>query len=812
MSLQFIFDELCKGNLSVLTFEANQFISAKILEALGKPKEHHDDIKLLVMIGNICYNRTDMTVLPIEDGAYDLLMEIYKKFDPNFQVGSKVIEFQELASKEMAKAGIEIIDPIKFFNPREEQEETIEEYYRDRLLSFDKDKYNYNDIFSPKTPIQQLDSISKRLHDTKHNHPSLVGTLDKVKFVLDQDAIEKDVYDKPSTAILERDFFWKHINAGIITKDQQLQMVLELKYDGISVEADCSSIVESARTRGDTGAGEASDITPILYGYDFPRNTVLKDRIIGVKFEAIMKYQDLVRFNQVRGTKYANARTAIIGLIGSGDGYLYRDFITLIPLAVDRDDVPEVKNRMEEIELLNSLFKTKGEPLRYCYIQGDYQACLFLIQKFLDEAKYAREYLNFMFDGIVVSYLDEEIRNKLGRENFVNKYSIAVKFDALSKLTTFLGYTFNVGQTGNICPMIHYSPVEFLGTIHPKSSGASRKRFMDLALRPGDVIEVTYTNDVMPYVTKPDNEHNRNNPNPLAPFPTHCPCCGGELVFSNSGDSAKCINWYCEERMVARLTATFAKLGLSGFGEATARALNITNIYQINRFDEDNLKHLLGEADGSKLYREFHKLQHVPIKDYILFASLGFTNIGKETWKKIFSKVTPERLFDVFDPACEGKQNEEEFNKLWDDLCAIKGVGGAVMETLCREWCYFQLDVRFFLNCFYMISTVNIVNDGYSKIIRFSGCRHKELEQLMMSFGHDADGSAGVSKNTDILIVPYEGFQSTKTEKMSAEAQIIPIRKLLENFWEYIPVSEPEQMEYGSIVLCDIMEEMGIEV
>ena len=37
--------------------------------------------------------------------------------------------------------------------------------------------------------------ITKRTHDTSHNHPDLVGTLDKCKFVLDNDAIEKDAYD-----------------------------------------------------------------------------------------------------------------------------------------------------------------------------------------------------------------------------------------------------------------------------------------------------------------------------------------------------------------------------------------------------------------------------------------------------------------------------------------------------------------------------------------------------------------------------------------------------------------------------------------
>ena len=115
------------------------------------------------------------------------------------------------------------------------------------------------------------------------------------------------------------------INEGIITPDQELEMVIELKYDGISVEADCTDQVLSARTRGDTGIGQASDITPLLYGYKFLRNEVLKDREVGVKFEAIMTKTNLQRFNFDRQRSYVNCRSAIVGLFGASDGYKYRD-------------------------------------------------------------------------------------------------------------------------------------------------------------------------------------------------------------------------------------------------------------------------------------------------------------------------------------------------------------------------------------------------------------------------------------------------------------------------------------------------------
>ena len=220
MNLQFIFDELCKGNLSVLTLEAQQYIANESMRILNSNEIYmsgnvKETIKLLCMIGNITYNRTDLTVLPILDEIYDKLINLYKLLDKNFQVGSAVVYFKSQAAEIMEKNKEVIIDPVKFIQHEERDE--IRQHYADRIMSFDQgNRYTHDEIFGTKSPIWSNGEISKRLHDTKHNHPQLVGTLDKAKFVLDSDAMELDLYDDPATVILERDFFWKHIKEGII--------------------------------------------------------------------------------------------------------------------------------------------------------------------------------------------------------------------------------------------------------------------------------------------------------------------------------------------------------------------------------------------------------------------------------------------------------------------------------------------------------------------------------------------------------------------------------------------------------------------
>lgn len=773
MTLEEIKNELFFGNLSVLTNEAYWLIAKKSLELLDKKDFKQgsieaSELKDLILIANVLYNRSDVQVLPIEDQVYDRLMEIYKKLDPNFQVGSYIVQYQS-AVEEAFNSGVRqrTVNPFEFL-PKQEKKDEVRQYYADQLNSFNKGRYTFQDVFYERNPIRDNGPLKKGTYTTAHNHPSLVGTLDKAKFVLDADAIEKDLYEDPTVSILERDFFQKHLQMGIIRPDQEIEMVLELKYDGISVEADCTNEVLSARTRGDTGIGQAVDISDILAGYQFPRNEVLKDRIVGVKFEAIINYIDLQRFNQARGKTYANCRTAMIGLFGSSDAYLYRDYITLVPLALDRENVPEIKNRMEEIELLNKLYCTKGEPLRYCYIKGTYEVCLFLIKKFLEECYAARSYMNFMFDGIVVSYLDEDIRARLGRVNYVNKYSIAVKFSPESKLTTFLGYTFNIGQSGNICPMIHYTPVDFFGTVHPKSSGASKGRFDELALRTGDIIEVTYTNDVMPYVRKVDCEQNRQNKNSLCEFPKVCPCCGALLEVSKSGDSARCPNWHCPERTVARLAATLDKLGISGFAEESIRRLDFRNFSDFLVTPEIYMREKLGEADGKKLFSSIEQLKMTPITDYQFMAALGFTKLGLSTWKKIFCTMDIlafiNLMNDMSDMAYAVFQN-------------IKGIGKSIVETICKEYDLFASDIELITQQCVVMHDIYPSEEGLQ--IRFTGCRNNELEKELCMRGHDASGTSSVTKKTNILIIPYEGFTSTKTTKVSDQCVKIPLPFIL---------------------------------
>lgn len=750
-------------------------ISKEIYNKTSLDQNDVETLRDILSICNILYNNTDRNYLPIDDGFYDLLLEKYRVYDPHFQVGAKIVSFNPSDQSQNFKSN-KCSQLVTFVDKSE---------FKDKMflndIVIDPTRYiDHRDFENASS--KSIDYISKRKHNTIHEHPELIGTLDKCKFVLDMDAMDRGVYIDSNVKILERDFFQNHLMNGIITPNQSFDMILELKYDGVSVEADCSGELISARSRGDVALGKASDLTPLLKGYRFPHRDI-NAPIVGVKFEAIITNDDLYRFNNARGYEYKNGRSAIVGLMASSDAWKYRDFITLVPLAVESSVYTNEcqSDRLREIDYLNNYFVSKGCPLRYTIVHGTYKENLVWINMFVQNAESLRYMVPFMYDGVVVSYRDESIRQKLGRENFINKFSIAVKFNPLRRTTVFRGYTYTVGQDGSVTPMIHYDPVEFYGTLHDKSSGHSYSRFNELQLHIGDLINVEYVNDVMPYVTKPFSDFNIKNDQifPLEKFPTQCPICGSALTISTSKRSVKCTNFYCNGRQVSRMVNTCQKLELDGFGESTIiqlGAYHLSELVQLilsDNWGEISRSKGFGPVESVNLRNQIDTLIHRPIVETQLFGAIGFSGISTKTWELILSHVSYNdiRLLGSNDNMA-----------VYTQLKPIKGIGPATIDTIRTEIEYFRNDLD------WMYSNANIQRFVYMKRkkVKVSGFRDPDFEKYLLNIGFDVDDGA-VTKDTSYLLVPSASYSSSKTKRANElNVPIVLIQEFRDNVSRYL--------------------------
>ena len=765
-----ILEHLLQGDASLLTLDVIQNINQITVNLMHKEPLEPFEVEILrdiLHISNIIYNNTDRSVLVLEDGIYDLLLQKYKRYDPNWQVGAEPVHFgaSGIGGQYENEVSTNLCNPFQRV-----EYDASSMLFKQNLFAGGK----MTNVIMP----QGVEKVSKRLRDTAHNYPELMGTLDKAKFVLDQDAMAREVYNDSNIVIFERDFLRKHVNEGIINQ-YDITLVLELKYDGVSIEADVSDHVISARTRGDTGLNKASDLTPILQGYPFPKAKGYNIKPFGMKFEAIINNFNLQRLRAM-GKDYVSGRNAIIGLLSSSDARTFAEYITLVPLQTSLKGM----DRHEEIEFMNTYYST-GELMRYAVIRGDYSSILYQVNKFVQEAEMIRETIPFMYDGVVVSYLDPGIRQRLGRKNSVNKYSIAIKFNTRRKMTRFLGYTYTVGKNGTITPMINYNPVEFFGAINHKSSGHSYSRFMELGLRRGDIIEIEFVNDVMAYVTKPYVAENLYNPNPVIPFPCNCPECGGIVTISETGKNALCINPMCPGKQISRVTDMLKKLGFKGFSEESVKTLQIRSLVDLLNMTEERCM-WLGDANGKKFIEALNKFKTTPIPDYVILGSIGFSNIASTKWKNILKSITVKQLIEEPDMVVSSLLNRSK-----------SGIGDKTTTTIVTERHIFREDL-IAINLMNNVVTSGKNADGgrtqmftNAKTIRFTGFRNIDLMNQLCAYGHDcSEGS--VTKKTDILLIPYAGFKSSKTdtaEKYNSNGsfiRILPIQDFLSNMQFYL--------------------------
>jgi len=693
------------------------------------------DVRTIIKISNILYNNGANALLPVDDEKYDALLILCRKQQIPYPVGAPPVQLrnlEEVQRLETPDTGRKVVMQ-KIPNKRKM-------IYFNQLVSnlTPKRKEDYEVYINNDTYL-----IPRKTRNSTHQY-GMCGTLDKCKYVLSSDAKAAGAYlNDPTVQIFERDFLVKYMQMGILDP-RHIELIASIKYDGISVEGTVQGdTLIQACTRGDTSNNEASDLTPALSGMKFYRATGKVDdtEVFGIKFEMIISYDNLRNISIDAGKKYVNARNAVIGILGGLDARKFREYLTPIPLETSLD-LP----RMDELEFLNRYY-TRGIDMRYVAIQGSYSEVLYGVKAFVDNANMMRGYMPFQYDGVVVEIMDKGIKKRLGKRGSIPLYAIAIKFPPLKRESIFTHYTFTVGQTGAITPMAHFEPVEFIGAIHDKTTVHSYKRFKELRLASGDKINLTLNNDVIVYLTKPE----QISKNPPEEFPSVCPSCGNSLMQSDSGDTVYCVNPNCPERTVARLSNLLAKLNVKDVSTETIRALGIKSLKELLEYPYERVKEILGPVQTDNFMNRIQGLENAQYYDYRIMGAIGFVGIGAEKWKLILSHMKWEDII-------HGDDN------MIRSLIVIKGIGPSIVENIIEWRPFFKEDM---IIAYEKLNHVSSYGSNKKIEIRFTGIRDKELEDM---FNHHTSGDfnandGAVTKETHFLIVPFLRFESSKTKR-----------------------------------------------
>lgn len=763
-----ILNELKSGEININPEDVRN-INSICVRYLNGNYTNMSTIRDILEISNILYNNTSREMLPLEDGVYDLVIAKYnKQTGNNAPVGATPVAIDTSDNVvDIDKNTLEdepLLDIIAVPDKRNM-------WYFDQIahnVPYIKEDFAYNEDNTI------IDDIQRR---SAHSYPELVGTLHKCKFVTQAEAEESGADKNESVMVFERDFLYPTFYNAYMTaksKNNPVALIAELKYDGVSIEMEVAGdSVISAVSRGDTANDEASDFTPIFDGFKFARaRNVDPSTKFGIKFEAIITYDNLLRMKEIFGKTYKNARVAIIGILGSRDARKYRDFITLVPI---RTAGLGITDPVQDVEFLNRYY-SNGVNMKYAILSAPtnispmecYNSLLYQSKKFKEEAEYMRSYLNFMYDGVVISYTDPDVKNALGRKNSIDLWSMAIKFNASQKNTYFYGYKYTVGQDGRVTPMAYFAPVEFNGSIHDKTTVHSYKRFKNLSLKVGDIVSVKYVNDVICYLTKPDIRFNDENPNPVVEFPETCPSCGSQLMISDSGDTVYCPNIHCEARQISRVSNMLKKLNIKGFSRAYLKKLNVVNLNSFLNLKKEDTIPVIGEVMSNKLFERIRELKEKPYPDYRLVGSIGFTSVSADRWKTILSVISLENIISSSDRNLEAA------------LHNIKGIGETMAKTIASERDFMMEDLKTIASMPNVKRTFGTYRDLPQ--VRFTGFRDKDLEAAFNKLGFDADGNKSVTSKTAILLIPYEGYTSAKISKLPYGATVLT----RDAAWEYI--------------------------
>lgn len=500
-------------------------------------------------------------------------------------------------------------------------------------------------------PIEAELVLERAEATTEHEYPQLKGTLDKCKFIVADENNSKE-YRQSIQRFIET-VIHAYLDLGL---SEPLEISLSYKYDGTSavfiLDPDNGKILKVI-TRGKNNKGV--NLINLFKNKYIWNNAGVKAN--AVQCELMMTNDNIKKYSYEadRGEEYKNSRGAVTSILTSLDGHKYSKFLDPVPLRAIYNDNGYTVDYDPDIF---STFRLNGKTnIPYNYKKLIFSEEIFTrsftavlsyilmpIATYINEIAQIRNSLGYQIDGIVISVLNPELIEYLGRKGDINQHQTAYKFESEEQETTVTDITYTVNRTGKVVPKLHYEPIYFNGTKQTKATLSSRKFMDNLEIGIGDTAIIAYSNDVIPYVVG-ISHHNGGK---TIKFPTVCPVCKHALV--EEGAHSFCVNNNCDSRIAKRLTNFIKVLGFrdfsSKFMEKLIDASLVSTFEDILHLDEK--KETLISLDGigfktiDALMSKLHDIKTNHITDDVLMTALGIA--GPKISKNIMSQV---RLIDL---------------------------------------------------------------------------------------------------------------------------------------------------------------------
>ncbi len=604
---------------------------------------------------------------------------------------------------------------------------------------------------------------SIEINDNKkvgHTFKTLRGTLDKTYYLtMDEPRTNKsrkylDEWKKSAEALYEKKS-GKKINLDDVT------VVITPKFDGTSVVLEWDGNNALWLSRGLTASNLASDESLHMKRFN---SVFATGEPKGVKFELMMSEGSKDKINELYANKpYHNSRQIVTSIMNSNEPDFKEEYLYPVPLRLIHpgEDVEEIHPMMYE-----------KFPTLTCKLRDREK-----IREFANNNRYVKIGIDdkLRTDGAVITIIDKDIQRILGRDNNINNFEVAYKFTEESAYTKVKDVEFYVSEFGYITPVLVTNDVILKGNTINHISLSNKERFDELNLCYGDTIKILY--DIIPYATL-DNKCTKQPNGRKIEFVKRCPRCHEPLDLNAT--QVQCKNMNCPSRIVGNIMNYCNKVRIQNIGFNTLDTLysagllpnGIRSLYKLKKkkMEIQDLEGF-GKLKTGKIIGEIEAKRR--LKDFEFFGAIGIEGLSTKTFKQIFQHISVEDLINMI--------QQKNFDLLEAQLTSISGIGTSKAKAFREQYkdAKSRKDLQKLLDEVSISSTYGVAKEYKGRVV-FTGCRsNDELDKFLERKGYESSDSW--SNNASYLIIPREGFTSSKTSKATdRNVPIITLDKIRE--------------------------------
>tara|TARA_R110002051_G_scaffold60546_9_gene110971 strand:- start:78019 stop:79947 length:1929 start_codon:yes stop_codon:yes gene_type:complete len=302
-----------------------------------------------------------------------------------------------------------------------------------------------------------------------------------------------------------------------VERVQADQYSIEYKYDGLAIslvyeaaETGTAATLVRAVTRGNGDHGEDVTYAVRLMAESGALPLVLNGspRRVELRGEIMLSHSSFTALNSVLDGKYSNARNAAAGILRRQSGTQARHLSLVI-----HDEGTMFSSRLTELG-----FTTSHDHMHVTVANSfDDKSTAAWIMAAISKVDLGRHDLDFDTDGAVIKVVGRDNRNALGDSSSAPQWAIAYKFASEIKPTILREVQWQLGRTGKLTPVAIFDTVSLAGANVSQATLHNFKFIEDMQLAIGDIIDVTRSGEVIPYI-KGRSAANAELGTPIAPL------------------------------------------------------------------------------------------------------------------------------------------------------------------------------------------------------------------------------------------------------------------------------------------------------